>query len=103
LKYGLFGKNLAFRPGQATLAVQQHLDHWFLLWIWYPIGIIASCFHLANGFWTAAITWGLTVSAGAQRRWGYVCGAIFALTLICGFLAIIGGGRADPHLLVVPH
>ena len=30
----------------------------------YPMGILASCYHLANGFWTAAITWGLTVSSG---------------------------------------
>jgi succinate dehydrogenase / fumarate reductase cytochrome b subunit len=94
LKYGLFGQNLAFRPGQATAAVAQHLDNKFLLWVWYPIGVLASCFHLANGFWTAAITWGLTVSAGAQRRWGVVCAGLFAFTFVCGMLALIGGARA---------
>ena len=45
----------------------------------YPVGILSSCYHLANGFWTMAITWGLTISAGAQRRWGYVCGGLFVL------------------------
>jgi succinate dehydrogenase / fumarate reductase cytochrome b subunit len=92
LKYGVFGTNLGFEPERATATVKVHLNHWFLLWIWYPIGIIASCFHLANGFWTAAITWGLTVSAGAQRRWGYVCAVLFVFTFVCGMLALIGGG-----------
>ena len=48
-------------------------------WLVYPIGILASCYHLANGFWTAAITWGLTISAAAQKRWGYVCAGLFVL------------------------
>ena len=39
----------------------------------YFVGITASVFHFANGLWTSAITWGLTVSARAQRRWGVVC------------------------------
>jgi succinate dehydrogenase / fumarate reductase cytochrome b subunit len=54
----------------------------------YPLGILASCFHLANGFWTAGITWGLTISAAAQRRWGYVCAGLFFFALLCGFLAL---------------
>ncbi len=50
---------------------------------WTPLGIVVSLgyfvgitllvFHFANGLWTAAITWGLTISAKAQRRWGVVC------------------------------
>jgi len=61
----------------------------FITWIVYPLGILASCYHLANGFWTAAITWGLTVSKGAQRRFGYACGALFALTFVLGMTALI--------------
>jgi succinate dehydrogenase / fumarate reductase cytochrome b subunit len=93
LKYGVFGTNLGFEPTRATATVGRHLNHGFLLWVWYPIGILASCFHLANGFWAAAITWGLTVSAGAQRRWGAVCAGLFVFTLVCGILALIGGVR----------
>lgn len=41
--------------------------------LFYFFGISACVYHFANGLWTAAITWGLTVSAPAQRRWGMVC------------------------------
>ena len=88
LKYGWLGTNLRFEPHRALGTVARHLDHW---WIWpiYLIGILASCYHLANGFWTAAITWGLTISKGSQRRFGLACGGLFAVTLVAGFLALI--------------
>ena len=90
LKYHLFGASLAFDPHHATETVQRHMAwHWGVTWVLYPLGILASCFHLANGFWTAAITWGLTVSAGAQRRWGLACAGLFALTFIAGMTALI--------------
>ena len=44
----------------------------------YFAGVSLLVFHFANGLWTAAITWGLTVSRESQRRWGYVCGAVGA-------------------------
>lgn len=43
----------------------------------YIIGVTAAVYHWANGLWTAAISWGLTISVQAQRRWGYVCIAVF--------------------------
>jgi succinate dehydrogenase / fumarate reductase cytochrome b subunit len=90
LKYHAFGDNLGFDPNSATLTIQRHMAYSkFITWIIYPIGILASCYHLANGFWTAAITWGLTVSKGAQRRFGYVCGGLFALTFVLGMTALI--------------
>jgi succinate dehydrogenase / fumarate reductase, cytochrome b subunit len=86
---GLFGSNLAFDPSHATTSTIHHMKtSWFVAWVVYPIGVLASSYHLANGFWTAAITWGLTVSAAAQRRWGYVCAVLFALTFISGMTAI---------------
>jgi succinate dehydrogenase / fumarate reductase cytochrome b subunit len=42
----------------------------------YFVGITMLVYHFANGMWTAAITWGLTVSEGAQKRWGWVCTAL---------------------------
>src|SRR5256885_16353169 len=60
LKVGLFGPNLRFDPHNAAYTVHTHMEYaWWIPYIVYPIGITASCYHLANGFWTAAITWGL--------------------------------------------
>lgn len=56
----------------------------------YLAGVLCLVFHLANGLWTAAITWGLTRSAGSMRRWGYVCTA-FGLGLgTLGVMAFVG-------------
>jgi succinate dehydrogenase / fumarate reductase, cytochrome b subunit len=86
---GLLGSTLAFDPDRAALSTARNVNSNLLVaYLIYPLGILASCYHLANGFWTAAITWGLTVSAAAQRRWGVVCTFIFAFTMICGFLAL---------------
>jgi succinate dehydrogenase / fumarate reductase cytochrome b subunit len=46
----------------------------------YILGVAAVIFHWSNGLWTAAITWGATVTVAAQRRWGYVC-AVIGITL----------------------
>ncbi|MDQ3439325.1 MAG: hypothetical protein M3478_03135 [Planctomycetota bacterium] len=100
LKYGLFGQNLSFDPDRALGTVGRHLDNGFLVWVIYPIGILASCYHLANGFWAAAITWGLTISESAQRRWGLVCAGLFALTFIAGMIALIAGANLDWNDLV---
>jgi len=102
---GLLGvESLEFKygAGQATASTIRHINaHWTIAYLIYPLGVLASCYHLANGFWTAAITWGLTVSAGAQRRWGYVCAGLFVLTFGCGMTALIAAiahkGMAVPQ------
>jgi succinate dehydrogenase / fumarate reductase cytochrome b subunit len=97
LKYGAFGEQLNFDPHNALWSVHRHMVAFpVLTWILYPLGILASCYHLANGFWTAAITWGLTISAEAQRRWGYVCAGLFAITLLFGFIALIAAATMNP-------
>lgn len=91
---GLFGHTLSFDPHNATYSAAAHMhSSWVVAWVVYPLGVIASCYHLANGFWTAAITWGLTVSNASQRRWGFACAGLFVLTLICGFLSLIALAR----------
>ena len=100
LKYGAFGTNLSFEPHRALGTVGRHFDNGFLVWVVYPIGILASCYHLANGFWAAAITWGLTISEAAQRRWGLVCAGLFALTFIAGMIALIAGANLDWNDLI---
>jgi len=54
----------------------------------YAIGTAAIVFHFANGLWTAAITWGLTVSGAAQKRWGWVCLGLGAGLMVLGLGAV---------------
>jgi succinate dehydrogenase / fumarate reductase, cytochrome b subunit len=92
---GLLGSRLAFSPAYATQSAVYHMQRsWVIPWVIYPLGILASCYHLANGFWTAAITWGLTISAASQKRWGYVCAGLFVLTFACGLIALYALVRA---------
>ncbi len=53
----------------------------------YLVGLWLSVFHLANGLATAAIVWGLTTSAEAQRRFGWIC---VGLGLLLGALGTHG-------------
>jgi len=50
----------------------------------YLIGILSAAFHFANGVWTSAIAWGLTVTEKSQKRFGHVCLGLGA------FLAAVG-------------
>jgi succinate dehydrogenase / fumarate reductase cytochrome b subunit len=86
---GAMGDALTFAPARATQSTVNHMQAaWWVGWVIYPIGIVASCYHLANGFWTAGITWGLTVSRQAMRRWGFACTGLFVMTLACGLTAL---------------
>ncbi len=61
-----------------------------LVSLFYFVGVTASVYHLANGLWTAAITWGLTISESAQRRWGYVCAGLGAGLMLMAWSSLIG-------------
>lgn len=56
----------------------------------YFVGITALVFHFANGLWTAGITWGLTVSENAQKRWGYVCAALGLGLMGAAWMSLVG-------------
>jgi succinate dehydrogenase / fumarate reductase cytochrome b subunit len=85
---GFFGHALEFDPKMATVTAAHSLTANFAIeFIIYPLGILCACYHLANGFWTAAITWGLTISRGAQKRWGMACLGLFLFTFGCGMTA----------------
>ena len=85
------GKALTFVPvDYATQRTARHMNAaWWVYGIVYPVGILASCYHTANGFWTAGISWGLTVSSRAMRRWGVACIGIFFFMLACGGTAVV--------------
>ncbi|EIC19423.1 succinate dehydrogenase [Thiorhodovibrio frisius] len=56
----------------------------------YLLGLWLSVFHLANGLATAAISWGLTTSATAQRRFGWFCLGFGLLLGALGTHGLIG-------------
>jgi succinate dehydrogenase / fumarate reductase cytochrome b subunit len=56
----------------------------------YIVGVLACVYHLANGLWTAGITWGLWTTAAAQRRANYVCGAAGMVLAAVGLAAFFG-------------
>jgi succinate dehydrogenase cytochrome b subunit len=89
---GVFGASspLTFDPNHATVtAIRAITAYSFVSYVVYPLFVICACYHLANGFWAAAVTWGLAISAQAQRRWGWVCFVLFLFTFTCGMLALI--------------
>lgn len=116
-EYG--GLMIPFDPDAASSSTAAHFQEsplGLLVPLFYLVAVLALVFHFANGLWTAAITWGLTISAAAQRRWGYVCAVIgvglsaAAITAIAGFTfldieearAIEGGMDRDQAALVQP-
>lgn len=56
----------------------------------YAIGVIATVFHLANGLWTALITWGITIRPKTQRISGYICAGFGIVLGIIGLGALAG-------------
>ena len=68
-----------FKPYHATSTAGEALQAWGAVAL-YVVGIVASTFHLANGIWTAGITWGVWTSDKAQIRAGAVC-AVFGVRL----------------------
>jgi succinate dehydrogenase / fumarate reductase cytochrome b subunit len=67
-----------FRPYNAGSSLVMAMDIGYgILWpAIYLVGILSLVYHLTNGLWTAGITWGLWVSAQAQRRATKVCVAL---------------------------
>ncbi len=83
-----------------ALALRGHAEQitlaGFAVSAFYMLGVTLLVFHLANGLWTAAITWGLTVSKNAMKRWGYVCAGLGALLMLMAWSAVIGFVTLDP-------
>ncbi|CAH0346293.1 succinate dehydrogenase cytochrome b558 subunit [Bacillus sp. CECT 9360] len=55
----------------------------------YIIGVISTTFHFANGLWSFAVSWGITVSPKSQRISTYVTIAVFAVLSYVGVSAIL--------------
>lgn len=81
---------LALRGGEGWTAAGLAVS------LFYFVGVSLLVFHFANGLWTAAITWGLTVTQKAQTRWGYICGGLGAALLLMAWGAVIGFATLNP-------
>ena len=96
---GTFADVLEFKANAATESTARHLySAWWIWAVTYPIGVLASAFHTANGFYGAAISWGLTISATAQKRWGAFCAILGVGLLAAGMTALIFGVIAAQKL-----
>jgi len=87
----------AFDPHAAASSTAVHFQEHnaAIVAAFYLIGMLSLVFHFANGLWTAAITWGLTISTGAQRRWGYACAVIGLGLAGAGIAAVVGFATLD--------
>ncbi|MCA9286663.1 MAG: hypothetical protein KDA22_15675 [Phycisphaerales bacterium] len=87
-----------FVPDRAASSVAYHLQSGTIglgMAAFYMVCVLALVFHFANGLWTAGITWGLTVSVAAQRRWGHVCTAIGVALSAAAVASVVGFARLD--------
>lgn len=88
----------SFDADHAASTTALHLQGGFLPYanaIFYAVCVLALVYHFANGLWTAAITWGLTISKQAQQRWGYVCAGVGAALAAAGMTAVVGFSTLD--------
>jgi len=65
--------------------------------LFYFVGVSMLVFHFANGLWSSAITWGLTVSEASQKRWGYVCAAVGIGLMGMAWASIYAAVTIDPN------
>jgi succinate dehydrogenase / fumarate reductase, cytochrome b subunit len=56
----------------------------------YLVGVTASAYHLANGVWTAGITWGVWTSESAQQRANFLALGVGLALAAMGWAALIG-------------
>jgi succinate dehydrogenase / fumarate reductase cytochrome b subunit len=72
-----------FKPFNASSTLAIALSGY--VWpVFYAVGVLSCCYHLANGIWTSGITWGVWLTPKAQAK------ATVACTIFGVFLAVIG-------------
>jgi succinate dehydrogenase / fumarate reductase cytochrome b subunit len=87
-----------FRPYNAASSLAQAMKSLGLLWpLVYFVGVLACVFHLANGIWTAGITWGIWVSPTAQKRATVACTVFGILLGMAGLSSLVAVTKTDPE------
>ena len=84
-----------FDPANATASTAYALQYAWWVAVIYLVGALCVVYHWANGLWTAAITWGLTISEAAMKRWGRICLAIGLILAVFTVGSVIGALRYE--------
>lgn len=63
--------------------------------IFYVVGVLACCYHLANGTWTAGITWGVWTGKRAQYFASRICALVGIALFGVGMTALVGLNRVN--------
>jgi succinate dehydrogenase / fumarate reductase cytochrome b subunit len=92
----------SFRPYNAASTLVEAMQGY--VWpAFYLVGMLACVYHLANGLWTAGITWGLWISPQAQKRASKLCLAIGIGLGVIGtsaWWAAVSPGESDVEAMV---
>lgn len=75
----------------AAAAIQRYA---WAPWV-YAVGVVAACYHLANGIWAALVTWGVTIGPRSQRGAGWICAAFGTALAFTGLAAVVGMARHE--------
>jgi succinate dehydrogenase / fumarate reductase cytochrome b subunit len=84
-----------FRPYNAGSSLAMTMQSPIVVAL-YAIGVGSLVFHLANGLWTAGITWGLWTAPAAQKRAGKVCAGFGVILAVVALGALVAPLRVDP-------
>ncbi|MBU8905101.1 succinate dehydrogenase cytochrome b558 subunit [Desertibacillus haloalkaliphilus] len=57
--------------------------------VFYIVGVVSTTFHFANGLWSFAVSWGITVTPRSQQIATYVTLGIFVVLTFIGIRAIL--------------
>ena len=79
----------------AAATTAKAIQHSTLVVLLYIVGSASVVYHWSNGLWTAAITWGITISESAQKRWGQICAGMGVMLSIFFIGALIGALTYD--------
>lgn len=81
---------VANTPGTAMLLTVR--DTFKSIWMaaLYSFYVLAACFHACNGFWTACVSWGATLTRASQNLMRLVTSALMAALCFLGLAAIWG-------------
>jgi succinate dehydrogenase / fumarate reductase cytochrome b subunit len=88
----------SFDPHHAASTTAVHFQGGsagLLMAAFYLVCVLSIVFHFANGLWTAGITWGLTLSAPAMKRWGQVCASVGIVLAVAGVMSVYGFATLD--------